>query len=117
MIRVEMPWAPSVNSLYRPFRNRVILSRKGRAWYKENLPKIKAQWNRAPLTGPVRVKIQLYPPDRRRRDLDNALKAPCDCLTKAGVWRDDSQVVELSIAKLDPTDPPAILIWIEEVAP
>ncbi len=36
---------------------------------------------------------ELYPPDKRRRDLDNFDgKALWDALTKAGVWKDDSQV-------------------------
>jgi crossover junction endodeoxyribonuclease RusA len=38
-------------------------------------------------------------PDKRRRDLDNILKALLDGLTHSGVWGDDSQVVDLRIVK------------------
>jgi crossover junction endodeoxyribonuclease RusA len=43
------------------------------------------------------VQIQAYRPDERKRDLDNLLKAPLDALAKAGVYKDDSQIVDLRI--------------------
>lgn len=36
------------------------------------------------------VRWRLYPPDKRARDSDNALKTICDALTRAGFWVDDS---------------------------
>jgi len=44
------------------------------------------------IQGDVSVGMVLYPPDRRRRDLDNYRKALWDALTHAGIWEDDSQV-------------------------
>lgn len=38
-------------------------------------------------------------PDRRRRDLDNILKALFDALTHAGLWLDDSQIDFISISR------------------
>ena len=49
--------------------------------------------------GPVRVVIEAFPPDRRKRDLDNVLKSLLDSLTHAGVWEDDSQIQDLRIYK------------------
>lgn len=49
--------------------------------------------------GPLRVVIEAYPPDRRKRDLDNILKSLLDSLTHAGVWEDDSQIQDLRIYK------------------
>ena len=51
------------------------------------------------LTGPLRVEIEVYPPDRRRRDIDNVQKALLDALEHGGAYRDDSQIVELTIEK------------------
>ena len=39
----------------------------------------------------------LYPPDARRRDIDNYNKALCDALTHAGVWEDDSQAKRMLV--------------------
>jgi crossover junction endodeoxyribonuclease RusA len=46
---------------------------------------------------PLRVVIEAWRPDRRRRDLDNLLKATLDGLAHAGVYEDDSQIVDLRI--------------------
>jgi crossover junction endodeoxyribonuclease RusA len=60
-----------------------------------------------PVTGRVGVTMELYPPDRRKRDIDNYCKGPLDALTHAGVWEDDEQIDELHIYKreADPKDP------------
>lgn len=47
----------------------------------------------------LKVDIIAYPPDKRRRDLDNLLKAPQDSLQHAGVFHDDSQIADLRIRR------------------
>ena len=47
---------------------------------------------RKPSSSLASVEIVLYPPDERRRDIDNYNKALFDALTHAGIWEDDSQV-------------------------
>jgi crossover junction endodeoxyribonuclease RusA len=44
--------------------------------------------------GPVRVTLDLYPPDCRRRDADNCEKVIFDALVRAGVLEDDSCIRE-----------------------
>ena len=41
----------------------------------------------------------VYPPDRRKRDIDGYLKALLDSLTHAGVWLDDEQVDSIYITR------------------
>ena len=59
----------------------------------------------------VSVTIDVYWPDRRRRDLDNAVKSILDGCTKAALWDDDSQVAELTVrAHVDRERPRAELV-------
>jgi len=51
-----------------------------------------------PITTGVAVDLRVHPPDRRRRDLDNVLKAVLDAVVKAGILEDDSQVQRLAMA-------------------
>lgn len=50
--------------------------------------------------GRLRVEIEVYPPDRRKRDIDNVCKATLDALAKAGVYQDDSQIDVLLITRM-----------------
>lgn len=50
-----------------------------------------------PLIGRLQVEINVFPPDRRLRDLDNLAKGTLDSLTHAGVYLDDSQIDRLII--------------------
>lgn len=45
--------------------------------------------------------ISLYPPDRRKRDIDNVLKALLDALQHAGCYEDDSQLDDLRIVRCE----------------
>lgn len=61
----------------------------------------------------LRIHVQLYPPDRRRRDMDNAWKVIGDALTKAGVWQDDSQIRSKLIEWREPVKGGKVFISIE----
>jgi crossover junction endodeoxyribonuclease RusA len=47
---------------------------------------------------PIEIKINLYPPDRRIRDIDNSIKAVFDSI-KGHLFDDDSQVWKLTIER------------------
>ena len=54
------------------------------------------------LEGPYSVWIQVRPPDRRKRDLDNLLKPVLDSLTEYEAITDDSDITDLRITKYEP---------------
>ena len=100
MIEITLPWPPSVNTYWRTFRGRMIISAKGRE-YREAVGRLLVNSNIDPCLGKVKVDIVAYRPDNRRRDLDNLLKAPLDALTHAKVWEDDSLISDLRIRWAD----------------
>jgi crossover junction endodeoxyribonuclease RusA len=48
---------------------------------------------------PISIKMEIQPPDRRKRDIDNIPKIVLDSLQGAGCFDDDSQIVELHLIK------------------
>lgn len=93
-----LPWPPSVNAAYRSIRMgrgvRVLLSRAGRDFKERAALELLLQ--RVPSFGAQRVSVaaNLYPPDRRRIDIDNRAKLMIDALMP-GVIDDDSQIDRL----------------------
>ncbi len=101
MIELELPFPPSLNHYYRRVGPRTLISREGRK-YRDQVRRIAAAMNIDCFTGALELDLMLYPPDRRRRDADNSLKAVCDALEKAGAYEDDSQIVKLTVEKKEP---------------
>ena len=96
-ITLTMPWPPSVNKYWRTFQGRMIISAEGRSYRKAVADQVLIQRGAKHYTGRLRVQIEAFRPDNRRRDLDNLLKAVLDGCTHAGVWEDDSNIVDLRI--------------------
>lgn len=59
------------------------------------------------------IDIEAAPPDRRRRDLDNLLKALLDMLQHAEVYNDDYQVADLRIRRVEPVPHGTIRVLIK----
>jgi crossover junction endodeoxyribonuclease RusA len=97
MIEITLPWPPSVNTYWRNFDGRMIISAKGREYRETVGDQMTVQRMVKHYAGPLRVVIEAWRPDKRRRDLDNLLKATLDGLAHAGVYEDDSQIVDLRI--------------------
>lgn len=111
MITLELPWPPSVNHYYRHVGNKVLISKEGRQYREVVVNRIKAAGIKM-LDGRSKlgVMIQLYPPDRRRRDADNSLKCLLDAFTAGGLYEDDSQIYFLLIEKLEPMPPDGLAV-------
>jgi crossover junction endodeoxyribonuclease RusA len=115
MIELALPFPPSVNHYYRHVGARTLISRGGRA-YRDAVVALLRPRRSQPLTGRLMVAIQIHPPDRRRRDLDNVQKSLLDALQHAGVYADDSQIDTLTITRRDPVSGGAAVVAITEVA-
>ena len=88
-----------MNTYWRNFRGRTILSEKGRQFKADVSACIIDQ--EVPKFGSKRLKvlIHLHPRDRRKIDLDNRLKSCLDALQDAGVFDDDEQIDYLTIQR------------------
>jgi len=100
MITITLPWPPSVNHYWRTWRGRMLISRQGRT-YREQVGAILKVAGVTPQAGPLAVHVELYPPDRRKRDVDNTFKAIGDSLQHGGVFQDDSQIVWLLLERAE----------------
>jgi Holliday junction resolvase RusA-like endonuclease len=100
-----LPFPPSVNRYYRHVGYRTLLSREGRQ-YRATVCALLAGRVQQPLTSHLFLQIDLYPPDRRRRDLDNAQKAIWDACQHAGLYRDDSQIKRAVLEMHEPDGQP-----------
>ena len=94
-----LPFPPSVNRIWRTVQGRIILSAVGRK-YRQDVAVAVHQSNVVPFgANRIDVLIELYEPDRRRRDIDNVPKALFDALQAARVFDDDSQVDMMLVAR------------------
>lgn len=98
--RIELPFPPSVNTYWRRGPRSTYLSKSGRA-YKQAVDccVLRSSQELHPFTGRLAVEVELYPPDRRTRDVDNCSKAVLDSLGEAGVWKDDEQIDDLRLIR------------------
>lgn len=98
---VTIPFPPSVNHYWRSVNGRVLISKEGRLYRDAIVAQAVAErWPNFDADESLRVDIEAWMPDRRRRDLDNVLKAALDSMTHAGMWSDDGQIDALSIKRV-----------------
>ncbi|MGN6314566.1 MAG: RusA family crossover junction endodeoxyribonuclease [Rhodanobacteraceae bacterium] len=119
MIRLILPWPPTVNTYWRhiskgPLAGRTLISEKGRAYRIAVGQACCAQlrsW--AALDSRLSVRIEAHAPDLRKRDLDNLPKGILDSLSEARVWQDDSQIDRLTIERREPRKEGCVIVTIE----
>ena len=116
---LEFPFPPSVNHYWRHTivnkRPRVLISKRGRE-YRSAVRRFVGLGCK-PMAGRLAVSIEAFPPDRRKRDLDNMLKALLDSMTHAGIWHDDDQIDEVRIVRREATAGGMMRVVVSEVGP
>jgi len=103
VLEIEVPYPPSINHYYRRVGPKTLISRKGRK-YRETLAHLLSATGVEQVEGRIFLEIEMYPPDRRRRDVDNVLKALLDAMQHGGAYEDDSQVDSLWIIRRQPVE-------------
>jgi len=102
-VTIELPWPPTANRYWRIVNNRVVTSRDGRQYQRDVADIVWQQLIQCKLKtfGKDKItllKIEAYPPDSRRRDIDNLIKPTIDALKLAGLFEDDSQIQAIAAA-------------------
>ena len=108
---LDLPYPPTVNHYYRHVGNRVLISREGRE-YRRTIYSILFRAGTTVHLGDLKIHIDVHPPDRRRRDLDNILKALLDALESGNLYRNDSQISELSLKRFDRVENGKIIVYL-----
>lgn len=110
----QLPFPPSTNHIYaRTKKGGVMLNPKARDYREEVIYAIGK--GHTTLTGRLRVVVDAYTPDNRKRDIDNIMKSLGDAMTHAGVWKDDSQIDDLRIVRRGVESPGRVLVTVSQI--
>ena len=111
---LTVPWPPSCNHYWRHARGRTYVSEAGTAYRRAVVALFRGRFKA--LKGRLHVVVKLYPPDKRRRDVDNSAKALLDALAHAGVYQDDSQIDLLTLERCERKPGGAVFVEIAEMS-
>ena len=115
MRELTLPYPPSINHYWRRVGPRTLISREGRTFRKNVCALLGGGGPRKPPSGGrIALAMDAFPPDRRRRDLDNLLKCTQDSLAHAGVFEDDSQIDLLIVRRCKPVKGGKAVIRLDE---
>lgn len=100
-ITLRLPWPPSINHYWRHTKYGHYISQEGKNYRTVVHYACLTHHKRFTADDRLCVHIDAYPPDRRRRDIDNLIKSLLDALQHAHVYPDDNQIDKLSIERHD----------------
>ena len=111
--RLTLPYPTSANRYWRNVRGRMVRSAEATA-YKKHIGRLCMAAGIEPLTGNVRLVLDLYRP-QRSGDLDNFLKVLGDALI-GWAYIDDKQIIEIHARRFDDKDNPRVEVTVESAA-
>jgi crossover junction endodeoxyribonuclease RusA len=112
-MRFDLPYPPSINHYWRRGRFSTYRSADGKAYRGKVVQAVAGEGGA--LAGRLAVRLDLSPPDRRRRDLDNIQKPLLDALQYAGVYLDDSQIDVLLTVRCPATPGGGVTVTVSEL--
>jgi len=97
-IKLKLPYPPTVNHYWGQLGSKKFLGKKGKE-FREAVFLCAYNARKGALNARLHMEVYLYPPDKRKRDVDNVLKPLLDALEHAGVYENDSQIDKLCITR------------------
>lgn len=129
MIEIELSYPPTVNHYKKvgslimtkngKYYQQRVDTKKTKLFYYEvwlaikNLKAIKRI--PMPIESNISLEVYLYPPDKRKRDIDNCCKPLIDSLVKAGLIKDDVQISRLVVERKGIIAQGKVVIRIQEI--
>ena len=113
VLRFELPYPPSINHYYLRTATGVILGAKGKS-YRRDAALLLHKFRGACKDRRLSVTINVFPPDKRKRDIDNILKCVLDSLEHANVYENDNNIDMLTVIRRQCVLNGSIQVWITE---
>ena len=98
---LHLPYPPSVNHYWGQSGKQRFIGKKGKE-FRQAVAEACLDLELATMDGRLSVHVAIWPPDNRKRDVDNILKPLLDAMEHAGVYENDSQIDELHIIRHHP---------------
>lgn len=111
--RFELPYPPSINHYYVHTARGVKLGDKGHT-YRRDAVFLLHKYRGAYPDKKLAVTINVFPPDKRKRDIDNILKCLLDAMEYANVYENDNQIDMLTVIRRQHVPNGCVQIWITE---
>jgi len=119
-VKIDLPWPPSVNKIW-------SVSSTGQ-WYStpqaKEFKQVAIYYARSkgfkfafPKDVHLDFHMLAYPPDNRKRDLDNLAKVVCDALQDARVYVNDSQIKRIHMEMLEVRKGGMITVTVKRIEP
>lgn len=116
MIKLTLPYPPTVNHYWGVRGTRRFIKKQGLDFRKKIKDIIDKDHGNVWLEGRLSIRLIVHPPDNRRRDLDNLLKATLDALEEANLFEDDSQFDFISLERKGLIRPEGkLIVHIQEI--
>ena len=111
-IDVEVDWPPSANNNWMIRRGRFVKTNEA-ACYKRLIGNLSYTWEKITFLKDIEVSIKAYPPDNRKRDIDNLLKITLVALQETHLFENDEQIRKITIERMHKCDKGKLQIRLE----
>lgn len=101
MLMLTLPYPPSVNTYWGFKGSHRFLTPKAKTFKQEVWVAAFNSKHGGYNDKRLSITVNLYPPDKRVRDIDNVLKPLLDALTHAKLFNDDGQIDRLNVIRGD----------------
>lgn len=113
-----LPFPPTVNNYYVKTQRGVFISQKGRKFRADTAESLSQQLGLVPkISDRMFLDVILFPPDKRKRDVDNYNKSLLDAITDYGLWEDDSLIDQLMVYRGEKVRNGQVFVRITDAGP